>query len=99
MQSSADYGRLGVNILTEKLNVELPQERDKWLYNLFWRGYMASVADQIPSEFLHPDRKQGVIAWIRGTRLPSRFRRELLQAWGAAVKIDLTGEDYEAVTK
>ena len=48
---------------------------------------------------MRPERKQAVIEWIRATALPSRFKRKLLQDWGAAVGVELSGPDYEAVTK
>jgi len=48
---------------------------------------------------MRPERKPDVILYIRGTSLPSRFRRKLLQDWAAAVGVDLTGADYEAVTE
>lgn len=48
---------------------------------------------------MRPERKAAVIEYIKGTSLPSRFRRKLLQDWGAAVGLDLTGADYEAVTE
>lgn len=60
---------------------------------------MATTSGQIPVELLHADRKAAVIEWIRATSLPSRFRRKLLQDWGAAVGVELEGADYEAVTK
>jgi hypothetical protein len=60
---------------------------------------MASLADQIPVELLHAERKAAVIEWIRATSLPSRFKRRLLQDWGVAVGVELAGADYEAVTE
>lgn len=59
---------------------------------------MASVADTIPPALLVASRKEAVIEFIRETALPSRFRRKLLQDWGEAVKVDLSAEDYAAVT-
>jgi len=59
---------------------------------------MASLAEQIPRELLSRDRKAAVIEWIRATSLPSRFKRRLLQDWGAAVGVELEGADYEQVT-
>jgi len=58
-----------------------------------------SLAEQIPRELLHAERKGAVIEWIRATSLPSRFKRKLLQDWGAAVGVKLEGADYEAVTE
>jgi len=60
---------------------------------------MASTVDQIPKELMRPERKAAVLEWIRATSLPSRFRRKLLQEWGAAVGVELAGEDYVAVTE
>ena len=60
---------------------------------------MASLAEQIPRELLHAERKAAVIEWIRATALPSRFKRRLLQDWGAALGVELAGADYEAVTE
>ncbi len=60
---------------------------------------MATSADRIPSELMLSWRKEAVIEWIRDTHLPSRFRRKLLQDWGAEVGVELSGADYEAVTK
>jgi len=57
-----------------------------------------SLADQIPLELLQPTRKAAAIEWIRATSLPSRFKRRLLQDWGAKVGVELAGADYEAVT-
>ncbi len=51
------------------------------------------------AELLRPERKTAVIEWIRATSLPSRFKRRLLQDWGAAVGVELAGADYEAVTR
>jgi len=60
---------------------------------------MASLADQIPVELLHAERKAAVLEWIRATAYPSRFKRRLLQDWSAAVGVELEGADYEAVTE
>ena len=59
---------------------------------------MASVADEIPPELMEAWRKPALIEWIRGTGLPARFKRKLLQDWGVAVGRELTAADYEAVT-
>jgi len=48
---------------------------------------------------MRPERKPDVILYIKGTSLPSRFRRRLLQDWAAAVGVELEGADYEAVTE
>lgn len=48
---------------------------------------------------MHAERKAAVIEWIRATSLPSRFKRRLLQDWGAAVGAELEGTDYVEVTK
>lgn len=60
---------------------------------------MANVADSLPPELLSPLRKAAVIEFIRDMRLPSRFRRKLLQDWSEAVGVDLSAADYEAVTE
>jgi len=59
---------------------------------------MSGIADQLPRELMHAERKAAVIEWIRATSLPSRFKRRLLQDWAAAVGVELEGADYEAVT-
>jgi len=59
---------------------------------------MKSLAEQIPKELMRPERKVEVVAWIKATRLPYRFRRGLLQAWAEAVSVKLEAEDYMAVT-
>jgi hypothetical protein len=46
---------------------------------------------------MQPWQKGAVIEYIRATSLPSRFRRRLLQDWGQAVGVELTGADYEQV--
>ena len=58
---------------------------------------MATLAEQIPKELLAAEKKAEVIEYIRASRLPSRFRRRLLQEWGQAVDVELTGEDYQAI--
>jgi len=58
---------------------------------------MASVAEVIPSHLLRPERKAEVIAWLRASALPRRFKRRLLQEWGEAVGVELKGEDYQKV--
>jgi len=60
---------------------------------------MSGIADQLPRELLHAERKTAAIEWIRATALPSRFKRRLLQDWSAAVGVELEGADYEAVTQ
>lgn len=60
---------------------------------------MATLAEQIPPALMHAERKAAVIEWIRATSLPSRFKRRLLQDWGAAVGAELEGTDYVEVTK
>ena len=57
-----------------------------------------NLTDQIPVEFMRPERKVEVSAWIKASRLPYRFRRGLLQAWAEAVSVTLVAEDYMAVT-
>ena len=59
---------------------------------------MASSVEALPAELMRPERKLAVIEWIRATALPSRFKRKLLQDWGATVGVELAGTDYEAVT-
>jgi hypothetical protein len=59
---------------------------------------MANLSDTFPPELLAPERKQAVIEWIGELHVPARFKRRLLQDWGAAVNVDLSGPDYEAVT-
>jgi hypothetical protein len=58
---------------------------------------MKNLADQIPVELMQQWQKGAVIAWIKATRLPSRFRRRLLQEWAQAVGVELTGADYQKV--
>jgi len=58
-----------------------------------------NLADQIPVEFMRAEKKMEVSAWIKATRLPYRFRRGLLQAWGKAVGVELEPADYEAVVR
>ena len=60
---------------------------------------MANLQDTLPAPLMRPERKPDVITYIKGTSLPSRFRRKLLQDWAAAVGVDLSGADYEAVTE
>ncbi len=57
------------------------------------------LSEQLPRELLRAERKAAVIEYIRGTSLPSRFKRRLLQDWAAAVGVELEGPDYEAVTE
>jgi hypothetical protein len=59
---------------------------------------MKSLVDQIPVELMQPWQKSAVMAWIKTTRLPYRFRRKLLQDWGAAMNVPITTEDYMAIT-
>ena len=59
---------------------------------------MKSLADQIPVELMRAEKKAAVMAWIKTTRLPYRFRRGLLQAWAEAVGVTLVAEDYMAIT-
>ena len=59
---------------------------------------MKNLAEQIPKELLAADKKAEVSAWIKATRLPYRFRRGLLQAWGEAVGVKLEAADFMAVT-
>jgi hypothetical protein len=59
---------------------------------------MSSLASEIPAALMSADRKASVIEWIRDLHVPARFKRRLLQDWGAAVNVDLSGPDYEAVT-
>jgi len=59
---------------------------------------MSNLADTIPAPLMRAERKADVITYIRGTSLPSRFRRKLLQDWAKAVGVELDGEDYVAVT-
>ena len=60
---------------------------------------MANLSDTLPAALMRPERKPDVILYIRGTSLPSRFRRKLLQDWSKAVGVELSGADYEAVTE
>jgi hypothetical protein len=55
---------------------------------------LESLVDQIPAELMQPWQKAAVIAWIKTTRLPIRFRRKLLQDWGDAMSVPITTEDY-----
>ncbi len=59
---------------------------------------MKNLADQIPKELLAAEKKAEMIAWIKATGLPYRFRRGLLQAWGEAVLVKLEGADYMVLT-
>jgi len=59
---------------------------------------MESLVDQIPPELMQQWQKGAVIAWIKTTRLPYRFRRKLLQDWGDAMSVPITTEDYMAIT-
>lgn len=59
---------------------------------------MANSATQLPIELMRSDAKYRVIEYIRGLRLPSRFGRQLLHDWAAAVGVDLNGTDYELVS-
>lgn len=59
---------------------------------------MSSLADTLPEELKRPERKPSVIEYIRASSLPSRYKRKLLQEWGKAVGVELSGEDYAAVT-
>lgn len=58
---------------------------------------MASVAEVIPGELMHPAAKQGVMRWLQRSQLPSRFRRRVLQEWAETVGATVTADDYEAV--
>ena len=58
---------------------------------------MASVAGEIPIEYMIATRKMAVIEWIQGRHLPSRIARGVLQAWGEAVGVELNSTDYELV--
>jgi hypothetical protein len=60
---------------------------------------MASGVDAIPEELMHPWSKDQVIAWLRASKLPSRFRRRLLQEWGDKQSVPVTPEDYTAVVR
>jgi hypothetical protein len=60
---------------------------------------MASMLDQVPIELLDARRKTEMIAWIRDTHLPSRFKRRMLQEWAEAVSEKMSGADYDAVTE
>lgn len=58
---------------------------------------MGVAPAQIPVELMRADYKPLVIVWIALTSLPSRFRRKMLQEWGAQVGAEITGEDYARV--
>lgn len=47
---------------------------------------------------MRPERKPDVIIWLKGTTLTGFHRRQLLQAWGRKTGVELTHEDYVAVT-
>jgi len=59
---------------------------------------VASLADVIPVELRSPAQKAAVIAWIKATKVPYRFRRQLLHDWGELVGVMLDVADYQAVT-
>jgi hypothetical protein len=59
---------------------------------------MSDLTDTLPPELLAADRKRAVLEYLHELSLPARFKRKLLQDWGAAVGVDLAGTDYEAVT-
>lgn len=60
---------------------------------------MASLATEIPLEFLRADAKLKMIVWIKQRNLPDRFARGILEAWAAAVDVTLYPTDYELVGK
>lgn len=58
---------------------------------------MASILEVIPAELMRPEAKTGLLAWLRASPFPSRFRRRLLQEWGEELGVAVTSADYEAV--
>ena len=54
---------------------------------------MASVAGEIPIEYMVATRKMAVIEWSKGRKLPWRIARGVLQAWGEAVGVELNSTD------
>jgi hypothetical protein len=60
---------------------------------------VSSTAPEIPIQYLRPDRKFQVIAWINTLNLPQRFARKLLQDWGEAVGVTLDSTAYEMVSR
>jgi hypothetical protein len=60
---------------------------------------MASMAPEIPIQYLRADQKFQVIAWINTLNLPQRFARKVLQDWGEAVGVTLDSTAYELVSR
>jgi hypothetical protein len=59
---------------------------------------MATLATSLPPELLNIHAKYRVIEWIKELGVPSRFRRKLLQDWGAHLGVELSTADYDAVS-
>jgi hypothetical protein len=59
---------------------------------------VASLADAIPVELQSPAQKDAVIAWIKSTKVPYRFRRQMLHDWGELVGVHLDAADYKVLT-
>jgi hypothetical protein len=59
---------------------------------------MGNIAVHLPAELLDPRAKFRVIEYIRELRLPSRFRRKLLQDWSTHTGGEVGAADYDAVT-
>lgn len=60
---------------------------------------MATVANELPIELRHPLAKERVILYLQELGLPSRYKRLVLQHWGAEQNVPLSGEDYTNVSK
>ena len=58
---------------------------------------MGTVANELPIELRHPLAKERVIEYLHQLRVPSRFRRGILQQWGEQQNVPITAEDYAAV--
>ena len=59
---------------------------------------MANTAADLPAELQNHHAKYRVIQYLRELQLPSRHRRKILMDWGAHHSVEITTEDYHAVT-
>jgi hypothetical protein len=54
---------------------------------------------QVPAEFLRPDQKYPLMVWMAEMGLPARMARQILQQWGESLGVEITGTDYDLVSR
>ena len=56
---------------------------------------MASPLPNIPVEFLNPRQKYALMNYLVDLGLPARIMKQVLQAWGESLGVDITAGDYQ----